>query len=148
MDNVVILTVVLELCCLGGLYPAPQIPAGGIIFGRGPSQICHSGGNLFRRNRAIPELTPECSPECTGMECNRNPVPKTNHIKCILIIIISILLILLKYVTNVTNPTISDYNLADNNNMYIYSLSGMLLGLFGRREGAFLDITTDFMSPG
>ena len=54
----------------------------------------------------------------------------------------------IKYVTNVTNPTISDYNLADNNNMYIYPLSGMLLGLFGRREGAFLDITTGFMSPG
>ena len=71
----------------GGLYPAPQIPAGicwndrilagsgRIIFGRGPSQICHSGDNLFRRNRAIPELTPECSPECTGTECYRNPVP-------------------------------------------------------------------------
>ena len=52
--------------------------SGGIIFGRPPSQICDSGDNLFRRNRAIPELTPECSPECTGTECNRNPVPGIN----------------------------------------------------------------------
>ena len=61
---------------MGGLYPAPQILAdsGRIIFGRGPSQICHSVDNLFWRNRAIPKLTLEC----TGIECNQNPVPGIN----------------------------------------------------------------------
>jgi hypothetical protein len=35
-----------------------------------PSQNYYSGGYKF-----ILELTPECSPEFTGTECHRNPVP-------------------------------------------------------------------------
>ena len=43
--------------------------SGGINFGRDISQNYNSSGHKFRRNTFIPELTPECSPECTGMEC-------------------------------------------------------------------------------
>jgi len=28
--------------------------------------------HIFRGNKAIPELRPECSPESTGTECDRN----------------------------------------------------------------------------
>jgi len=64
---------------LGGLSDAPQIPAGfqsflqipvdfrGINFGRDISQNYNSGGHKFQQNTFIPELTLECSPECTGI---------------------------------------------------------------------------------
>src|SRR6266511_1146751 len=70
----------------GGLYHAPQIPARfqsfqrnpvesrGIKNGIGASQYCHSRGHIFWRNKAIPELRPECSPELTGMECDQNAI--------------------------------------------------------------------------
>jgi hypothetical protein len=40
-----------------------------------PSQNYYSGGYKFQWNEFIPELAPECSPEFTGTECHRNPVP-------------------------------------------------------------------------
>ena len=71
---------------IGGLYHAPQIPAGirsfqripvesgGIKNGRGASQYCHSRECIFQWNTGIPELRPECSLELTGMECDRNAI--------------------------------------------------------------------------
>jgi len=65
----------------GGLSDALQIPAGfwsflhmpvdsrGIKFGRDISKNYNSRGHKFWWNQFILELTLECSPECTRMEC-------------------------------------------------------------------------------
>jgi hypothetical protein len=47
----------------------------GIKFGRDISQNYYSGGHKFQQNKFILKLTLECSPECTGTECNWNLVP-------------------------------------------------------------------------
>ena len=65
---------------IGGLYLAPQISAGFRSFRRNKIwqralPNWNSRDKLFRQNWAILVLRPECSPECTGTECNRNPVP-------------------------------------------------------------------------
>ena len=45
------------------------VDSGGIKFGRDICQNYNSRGHKFWQNTFIPELTPECSPECTGTEC-------------------------------------------------------------------------------
>ncbi|KIM38571.1 hypothetical protein M413DRAFT_75852, partial [Hebeloma cylindrosporum] len=50
------------------------VESGGIKNGSGTCYFFYSGVSSFRWNWRIPELTPECSPECAGTESDRNPV--------------------------------------------------------------------------